>query len=458
MSQLLTKIESNANPTSSSKRRALMLWCSQEVHQLSDSFVEDLIRLPSIKVILCLSVVGALIASTLMYFEMLKTPDPQSSPQMGCFLFFLLAIIVLTLVLMGIWYLSMHGILTMNRFIPGYTAIAIPEIEDPLKTFQLPTDQESGTDACEITFGFSLDQWDDYQRAVEALKIRRPELALSLCDQILAQNPGFYFAYQLKASAYMQKGAYGSAQHAVEQALTLDPCDDHTYALLGCIYSHFRCHHQAQEAFAKALKINPENTLALSGLGVSTAEGCQKYKEAEEIHRKTLELEPNDAASHVLLGESLASQNRLVEAEASYLEALRLEPERFEVHNDYGVFLLEKKNNLSQAHKHFTEALRLAPDSKTAQSNLLIVLRSKHPLYAIHWMMHCLSTRLGGAWPILWLIGVFGSRGFIFFCKEEPSLRPLFLPLAILYVCFMAYIFAGVPLFNLLTRKGIIKL
>ncbi len=91
----------------------------------------------------------------------------------------------------------------------------------------------------------------------------------------------------------------------------------------------------------------------------------QEFKEAEEIYRKILEVEPDKANGYIGLGSSLIYQDRLDEAYEAYLEAQRLSPESVAVQIGLGsIFYLYGDYQVSE--RYYAKALELDPTQPDA--------------------------------------------------------------------------------------------
>ena len=69
----------------------------------------------------------------------------------------------------------------------------------------------------------------------------------------------------------------------------------------------------------------------------------------------------------------MAKRGQLDEAIRHYQEALRLEPERAEAHNNLGTIFYQQ-GRTGEAIREFQEALRLKPDYAEARKNLIVAL------------------------------------------------------------------------------------
>jgi serine/threonine-protein kinase len=92
--------------------------------------------------------------------------------------------------------------------------------------------------------------------------------------------------------------------------------------------------------------------------------------------RATIDVNPDDFHSHVLLGSSLEAQGKLAEAVAEYRAAIRLEPDSSAVHDNLGALLLAR-SEVAEAIAEFREAIRLQPDFAAPHHNLGLALRGQ---------------------------------------------------------------------------------
>jgi tetratricopeptide (TPR) repeat protein len=91
--------------------------------------------------------------------------------------------------------------------------------------------------------------------------------------------------------------------------------------------------------------------------------------------RTVLRLKPNYPYVHFRLADALFAKGNLKEAEASYLAALRADPELTVAYNNLGRVYLAQ-GQISQAVVQFNEALRRNPDYKEAEENLRLAKAS----------------------------------------------------------------------------------
>jgi tetratricopeptide (TPR) repeat protein len=125
---------------------------------------------------------------------------------------------------------------------------------------------------------------------------------------------------------------------------------------------------QAREAFAQALRQEPNSWEALTGLGNLLARQGQP-EQAIPLYRRALAVAPRQAAIHHNLANALAVVGDLDESETCYREAIRLDPSSAAAHFNLGN-LLARQQRYGEAIEAFVAALRIEPNFKPALRNL----------------------------------------------------------------------------------------
>ncbi len=85
-------------------------------------------------------------------------------------------------------------------------------------------------------------------------------------------------------------------------------------------------------------KVSLNNTAAHNGYAISLTD-TGRFEEAEAHYLEALKLNPNNTAAHNGYAISLTDTGRFEEAEAHYLEALKLNPNNIDIRKNYAVFL-----------------------------------------------------------------------------------------------------------------------
>lgn len=138
--------------------------------------------------------------------------------------------------------------------------------------------------------------------------------------------------------------------------------ESYTGALNGWGWSAFRQRkfQTADTAFAACLKINPDFVDALKGRGVAL-DRLKQHTTAEGFLRRGIALADKDNWLHNDLGWCLLNQRKLAAAEASFLEALKLNPNQiYSLDGLINIALRQKK--YTQAHEYAEQFYLLNPD------------------------------------------------------------------------------------------------
>ena len=133
----------------------------------------------------------------------------------------------------------------------------------------------------------------------------------------------YYLTWPLEDQA-----EYSLAEEAYRRAIELDP----KYALpwngLGnLLQDHLGRYKEAEEAYHHAIQLDPKDASPWNGLGNVLKNHLGHYEQAEEAHRHAIELDPKDALPWNGLGNLLQDHlGRYKEAEEAYRRAIKLDP------------------------------------------------------------------------------------------------------------------------------------
>jgi|GEM_PF-2583064 len=101
----------------------------------------------------------------------------------------------------------------------------------------------------------------------------------------------------------------------------------------------------------------------------------KRYEEAEKEYGEAIKINPNLAEAHNNLGLLLDDLNRYEEAEKEYREAIRINPNYAYAHYNLGI-LLKNLNRYEEAEKEYREAIRINPNYANAHNNLGNLLKN----------------------------------------------------------------------------------
>jgi tetratricopeptide (TPR) repeat protein len=160
----------------------------------------------------------------------------------------------------------------------------------------------------------------------------------------------------LVAILYEDPMRIGEAEHAAQKAKALDP-NPATWHNLGIVLRRLRRWQEAEEAFSKAVSLDPKFTASWDNLGLALSY-LGRWEEAEEAMSKAVSLNPEFADSWDRLGWIRSALNMLPEAEQASRKAIELEPNRSVYWNNLAVSLWHM-DRLVEAEQAFRKSIEL---------------------------------------------------------------------------------------------------
>jgi protein O-GlcNAc transferase len=124
---------------------------------------------------------------------------------------------------------------------------------------------------------------------------------------------------------------------------------------------------QAIQWYKKSLESNPENSIALSNIGLALT-NLGKLDEAVTNLKKAISIKPSSAESYNNLGIALNEQGKFAEALNIYQKAISLKPDYAQAHNNLGI-VFENQGKPNEAIICYQKAISIKPDYAQAYSN-----------------------------------------------------------------------------------------
>lgn len=207
--------------------------------------------------------------------------------------------------------------------------------------------------------------------------------------------------------AELEKGNIPEAISALKMAASDNPNDPRIYNNLGIAYELMKDYTNARKAFRKALELNPYNSAILNNLAeLSRSEGKQndaielyasaiasdpmfvepylnvarlfldlsEFKLAEPYVRKSIEIEPDNAEAHFMLGIIANITDRSEEAITHFQVALKHDTEQPSVLTNLGT-AFRGTGDANRAIIAFEKAAELSPGHLSALNNLGLLYR-----------------------------------------------------------------------------------
>jgi tetratricopeptide (TPR) repeat protein len=165
-----------------------------------------------------------------------------------------------------------------------------------------------------------------------------------------------------------KRGEFQAADDPLERALALNPFDAARWLQRARLHVDSKRPGGAIEAFRRCLAVDPGNPWAANGLGqVLASEG--RLDEAERAYGDLLRMRPRFGPAHLGLGHVLERLGRTNEAGGHFEEALRHRALTAESLGALARFCFERGRH-AEAATHYLDALRLAPGDPLLHLNL----------------------------------------------------------------------------------------
>lgn len=158
----------------------------------------------------------------------------------------------------------------------------------------------------------------------------------------------------------------------VERALQLDPLLGEAYASLANLRVWRGDAQGAEEAFQRAIELNPNYAPAYQWYGEWLAGQVGRVDEALELSRKSVELDPLSPIMRVDYAESFESAGRLDDALTQYLKAIEINPEFIVGHRQLAYLYWGHLGQLDEAATHLIKVDAI--DSSRAAGFLLALI------------------------------------------------------------------------------------
>jgi protein O-GlcNAc transferase len=149
--------------------------------------------------------------------------------------------------------------------------------------------------------------------------------AITNFRKALEANPNLIHAYNYLGNAFQEKKQFDESKTYYQKAIQLSPTDPTAYINLGILFQNTGQHEKAIKYFEAALDIDPNLYQAYFYMGVSE---CDSEK-AIESYEHALLINPDCEMALLNIGNFIARQGKLNEAEDYYRRALRINPNYF---------------------------------------------------------------------------------------------------------------------------------
>lgn len=293
---------------------------------------------------------------------------------------------------------------------------------------------------------------DRYGRIRLLLAQRRFEMAERDLRNLLADEPRDAIALSLLALCLLHdRKRLGEATSTAQQAIGIAPDDPLGHFALAASYLQRNRNAEAEAAIGESLRLDPEDADAYAVLSQAHLRR-EQYQRALDAALQGLAVDPDHIDCGNLRSISLERLGRGQEAILSAGETLRRDPDDPMSHAAHG-FTLLNAGRYQEAQVAFRESLRLDPQNEMARVGLVHALNQRSWVFRLVYRFYVAISRLNsraafaliaGAWLLMQVLGSIADG--------NPALRPVILPLLLMYVLFVILTWIAHPLFNTFLR------
>lgn len=182
---------------------------------------------------------------------------------------------------------------------------------------------------------------ESYQKALISSNYGLDDETIKYLNQALALDPGHLPSWYLLGLTHMKKGNSAEARTAFEKCVEIEPDNPDTRARLGSVYQSLGMDVEAESEFEEAYRLNQS---FISSFNLAQFNLKRDNPEmALEYIQSAIKNNPESGPAYNLLGVILNKMKRYPEAIASFLNALKIDPNDFTAGANLGAAYINNK-------------------------------------------------------------------------------------------------------------------
>jgi tetratricopeptide (TPR) repeat protein len=180
-----------------------------------------------------------------------------------------------------------------------------------------------------------------------------------------------------KGSACHRLGEFDEAEEAYKKILKIEPNNFDALQLMGALLAQVKKYSEALKYLSKALKINPSDARIQFNQGIVLKE-LKRFDDALQSYDRAIQIEAGYADAYNNRGIVLKELKRFDDALQSYDRAIKIEPSYSQAYYNRGVILQELKH-FDEALVNYDQAIAIKSNYINAINNRGVVLKElKH--------------------------------------------------------------------------------
>jgi len=202
----------------------------------------------------------------------------------------------------------------------------------------------------------------------------QPRAAIQAYRNAIQADPNYFEAHFNLANELFKQNNFDEATTYYERSQQLNPDCPQAFFNCGLCYAQKQDYHRAIELYKKAIQLQRGYTKAWINLGNAYRKISANSPEALDAFEEALKLEPNNFDIHLDLGRVYVDQCNFEQAEYHFKKALGLRPQHVHAILDYAN-MLNIVNRTEEAIEEYQKILKLHPGTIAALYNVAYSLK-----------------------------------------------------------------------------------